>query len=254
MPWWMRSGLKKSLIGLCLLSALFVVPRSLADDLFGLSPSASEVTLSEISPTPNAIPEVSGSPSAEPLLTSPPPSIAASPTPSVSTSDLAVTPPESKTVTAPPPAPPHALSDQNMQIAVPSSVATDPRAHYAILPRISVSRVDTLLICGYSSSSAVQFSSSFPGVETSGNGSPFFRISGPTNLAIATLNGDIGARIISSSKALPGSTITLAFISLSKPSISPSFCNDGNPSNNRTISIRALNLDLNMVKDDVRLK
>jgi hypothetical protein len=31
-------------------------------------------------------------------------------------------------------------------------------------------------------------------------------------------------------------------------------CNAGSPSNTRTISFRALNVDLNMVKDGVRLK
>jgi hypothetical protein len=94
----------------------------------------------------------------------------------------------------------------------------------------------------------------FPGVEIAGSGSPYFRLSGPAHLVMAAFNSDMGARVTASSRAVPGSVVSFSFVALSKPSISQALCNDGSASNNRTISIRALNMDLNMVKDPVRLK
>ena len=93
-----------------------------------------------------------------------------------------------------------------------------------------------------------------PSVEATGNGSSAFRISGPANLVLASFNGDMGARLLSNTKAVSSSYLSLAFISLDKTSIDPALCNDGNASNTRTISFRAMNVDLNMVKDGVRLK
>jgi hypothetical protein len=155
---------------------------------------------------------------------------------------------------SPTPVPPHAISDQSMHIAVPNSVSTDPRAHSVFLPRLYVSGVDTLLVCGYTNATAVSFTQAFPGVEIAGSGSPHFRISGPAHLVMAAFNSDMGARVTASSRAVPGSVVSFSFVALSKPSISQALCNDGSASNNRTISIRALNMDLNMVKDPVRLK
>jgi hypothetical protein len=157
-------------------------------------------------------------------------------------------------MSSPTPVPPHAIADQSMHIAVPASVSTDPRAHSVFLPRLQVSGVDTLLVCGYSNATAVNFMQAFPGVEIAGSGSPYFRLSGPAHLVMAAFNSDMGARVTSSSRAVPGSVVSFSFVALSKPSISQALCNDGSASNNRTISIRALNMDLNMVKDPVRLK
>jgi hypothetical protein len=63
-----------------------------------------------------------------------------------------------------------------MNIAVPNSVSTDPRAHSVLIPKLHISGVDTLLVCGYSNASSVSFSSAFVGIESLGSGSPTFRI------------------------------------------------------------------------------
>jgi hypothetical protein len=144
--------------------------------------------------------------------------------------------------------------DQNIQIEIPTNVSIDPRAHSVYLPRLQIGKVDTLLLCGYSTATAVYFGTNLPGVESIGSGTPSFRISGPAQLVMATLNGDMGTRVVSMSKAVSSSVLSLSFIALSKTSIDQALCNDGSPSNNRTITFRALNIDLKMVKDTVRLK
>jgi hypothetical protein len=137
---------------------------------------------------------------------------------------------------------------------VPATVSIDPRAHSVFLPRLQVGKVETLLVCGYSNATGVYFGANLLGVESAGSGTPIFRIAGPAQLVMATLNGDMGARVLSTSRAVTGTAVSLSFVALSKPSIDQGLCNAGSPSNNRTISFRALNMDLNMVKDPVRLK
>lgn len=251
-----ESTMKKAIIALTVLCVFIVTPRSLAEDL--LSPLLGTVDTPVATPSaaPTNSPAPTESPTPEPSSS---PIIEASPTPAPSgTASLeapVVATTDSPTAMASPtPLPPHAIADQFMSIAVPASVSTDPRAHLVFLPRLHVSGVETLLVCGYSNASSVSFASGIPGVESVGSGSPFFRISGPAHLVMAALNSDMGARITSISRAIPGSVLSLSFIALSKPSISTNLCNDGSASNNRTISFRALNMDLNMVKDGVRLK
>jgi hypothetical protein len=141
-----------------------------------------------------------------------------------------------------------------MRLAVPASVSVDPRAHSVFLPHINVAGVDTLLICGYTSASSVNYSANFAGVESAGNGTPTFRISGPPHLVTAAFNGDMGARLISDAKAVSGSVLSFLFISLDKSSTNADLCKTGNASNTRTISFRAIKVDLNMVKESVSLK
>ncbi|CAN2212110.1 hypothetical protein MCEMRE22_01031 [Candidatus Nanopelagicaceae bacterium] len=248
--------MKKAIIALTVLCVFIVTPRSLAEDL--LSPILGTVDApgETGAPAPTDSPAPTESPTPDPS-----PSTTAAPLPAPTASSS--TPPEVPTIAtsdsptasaSPTPVPPHAIADQSMNIAVPATVSTDPRAHSVFLPRLNVNSVNTLLICGYSNASAVSFTSGFPGIESAGSGSPFFRISGPAHLVMAALNSEMGARVTSSSKAIPGSIVSFSFVALSKPSISTNLCNEGSPSNNRTISFRALNMDLNMVKDPVRLK
>lgn len=249
-----ESTMKKAIICLVVLCALIVTPRSLAEDL--LSPLVETVGAPETSPAlPPSQPEPpSPSPAPEaPAIVekvpAPPPLLTASPKP------VSLQKSESQTATSSPtPLPPHATTVQAMRIAVPAIVSTDPRARSVFLPRLQASGAETLLVCGFTNAASVNFSASLPGVESVGSGSPMFRLSGPTNLVMATLNGEMGARVTSTSKALPGSIVSLSFISLSESSLNQSLCNNGSPSNTRTISFRALNMDLNMVKDGVRLK
>ena len=251
-----ESTMKKAIIALTVLCVFIVTPRSLAEDLLSPILGTVDAPAETASPAPTDSPAPTESPAPEPTASqtiessqTPAPSGSASPEePVVATTD-SPTAMASQT-----PLPPHAIADQFMRIAVPASVSTDPRAHSVFLPRLNVSAVDTLLVCGYTNGPSVSFTSAIPGVESAGSGSQFFRISGPAHLVMAALNSDMGARITSTSKAIPGSVVSFSFIALSKPSISTNLCNDGSASNNRTISFRALNMDLNMIKDGVRLK
>lgn len=243
----------KAVIGLSLIALVFVAPRSLAEVLLnpiigtvdGLSPSTTESPTSEpaISPSPSPSPKVDPTPSPSSSAT---PSTSA---PVVHTSDSA-----SATASPSSPPPPRATASQAIHLEVPSTISVDPRAHSIFLPRIHASGAESLLICGHTNARSVNMARIDPGVAATGNGSSDFRISGPTNLAMASFNGEMGARLVSDIKAVSSSYLSLAFISLDKPSIDPALCNDGNASNTRTISFRAMNVDLNMVKDGVRLK
>jgi hypothetical protein len=239
----------KAIFGLSLIALVFVAPRSLAEDL--LSPIIGTVdgSSSQPSPTPTPDPTATSSPSASATPTP-------SPTQSNATASSApiVRASDSATASASPPPPPKATTSQAMHIEVPATISVDPRAHSIFLPRIYASGFETLLICGHTSATALNMANAGAGVESVGNGSSSFRLSGPTNSVLAAFNGDMGARLISNSKAVSGSFLSLAFISLDKTSTDQALCNDGNASNTRTISFRAMNVDLNMVKDGVRLK
>jgi hypothetical protein len=251
-----ESTIKKAIVALLILCVFIVTPRSLAEDL--LSPIIGTVDepveTQTPAPTESPSPEPTESPSPEPTES---PTTAPTLTPSVPASAKAspVASIDSPTAMAtPPPLPPHAIKDQLMRIAAPSTVSTDPRARSVFLPRLQVSGVDTLLVCGYSNATSVSFTSTVPGVESVGSGSSIFRVSGPAHLVMASLNSEMGARVVSTTKAIPGSIVSFSFVALSKPSTNEALCNDGSPSNNRTISFRALNIDLNIIKDGVRLK
>ena len=251
-----ETTIKRVIIGLVVLCVFAITPRSLAEEI--LSPVLGTVDAQvETAPeAPTAVPDPTESPTATPTSS---PTSEPSPTPiparPASLETPVISSPESLTASASPtPVPPRAIADQKMRIAVPATVSTDPRARSVFLPRLQISGVETLLICGYSTASSVNFIPGIQGVESEGSGSPSFRISGPAQLVMAAFNGDMGARITSTSKAIPGSVVSLSFIALSKPSINKELCNDGTPSNNRTISFRALSMDLNMIKDGVRLK
>lgn len=259
-----EATMKKAIIVLVVLCVFIVTPRSLAEDLLspviGMVDSPEQAAIS--SPPDLPIPAES----AEPQPGSSPTTTASlAPMPSRAPSSEAKTPAlaklgndqlaESSTVSSTSDAlPPRAIANQIIDIATPTSVSTDPRAHSVFLPFLHTGKVETLLICGQANSAAVTFHGALDGVKSVGSGSSSFRISGPANLVMAALNGDMGARLSSAAKAIPGSSLSLTFVALSKPSIEAHLCDDGSASNNRTISIRALNMDLNMIKDDVRLK
>jgi hypothetical protein len=251
-----ESTMKKAIIVLVVLCVFIVAPHSLAEDLLSPIVGTVDAPVGASSPGPTDSPAPAEAPTPDPTSSITP---EASPMPAPSGSALPEAPVvatiDSLTASAPTtPVPPVAIADQFMRIAVPASVSTDPRAHSVFLPQLNVSAVETLLVCGYTNAPSVSFTSGFLGVESAGSGSQFFRISGPAHLVMASLNSDLGARVTSTSKAIPGSVVSLSFVALSKPSISANLCNDGSPSNNRTISFRALNMDLNMIKDGVRLK
>ena len=248
-----NSRFKKALFALVIIALFAANPRSLAEDL--LNPSNSDVP-KEMAADPISPAEQESPPEPAPSE-QPSPTGSETPHPSVlpSGGSPIVQPSESATASASPtPAPPQASKSQTMRIALPGTVAIDPRAHSVLLPRLQVTGVETLLICGYSSASGVSFAASYPEVEIAGMGTPFFRISGPTQSVMATLNGDLGARVFSSSHSISNSVISMKFVALTKTSIDESLCNDGSTSNSHTISFRPLNIGLGIANGAVSLK
>lgn len=249
-----ESTTKNAIIALVVLCIFIVTPRSLAEDLLSPILGTVDAPAESPSPTPSVSPIPIESASPDPVAS---PTIDPIPTanPSTSAHSHVLIASDSPTATASAtPVPPHAIAEQDMQIGVPTVVSTDPRAHSVFLPFMHVGKVDTLLVCGYSNSAGIYFTPGFPGVLSSGSGSSYFKISGPAPSVMAALNGDMGARVVATSKAVSSSIVSLSFIALSKPSIDQALCSDGSPSNNRTITFRALSMDLNMVKDPVTLK
>ena len=182
----------------------------------------------EIAPAPAPVPSDSTSPSASP---------------SASPSKL----------------PPHAIANQTMTIRTPSVVTVDPRAGSVYLPQIAVYGVGNLLVCISSSQVAFDVSGQNQtdpkkGTLVSGDQSTFLRSSGLGSSPIALINGQNGMRAISLSGGIANKFLNLSFVALSEPSINPALCGDGSPSNNRTISIQSMGLNVDMLKGNVTLK
>lgn len=163
----------------------------------------------------------------------------------------------------PSPTPAHAIADQHMVINTPQFMAVDPRAHSVYLPQISISSNGNLLICATTNLTSLDIGQSdtpkTDGKDTSsiiiaGSNTSKLQIASVGNQAANLFNGSKGVRAYSTSRAITGSYINLQFVALSEPSVNLSLCNTGNLSNNRTIYLRGLDLDLNMVKSEVRLK
>lgn len=243
-----KSSIKRAFLGIFVLIFFIAAPRSLAEDL--LNPIIGTVNGTSDTASPSAAPSASPTqtPSAEPSAL---PAAATPASQSASIKPVAETTTASASAT---PIPPMAIETQTLRVAVPAIFSVDPRAHSVFVPQIQVSGAESLLICGYTNASSINFSNHITGVASQGSGTPTIRISGPSNLVTAAFNSEMGARLQSNSQAISGKVLSLAFIALSKPSIDPALCNDGKPSNTRTISFRAMNMDLNMVKDGVRLK
>jgi hypothetical protein len=247
----MRNGpeahIKKAMAALVILSVFILIPRSFADEL--LAPIVGIVQGPPDAPSdaPAPIPDPSVAPSPTDIA-----SPAASPTdtPSPSESGDSASPSAS-----PSPSPtPEAQADQSMRLMIPSVVSIDPRAHSVFLPMLMAGGMRTLLVCGYTNGPSLIFGAPENGALQGGSGNSTFRITGDPGTVMASLNGSMGMRAIANQSALSGSQITLHFVSLTMPSIKMELCNSGSPSNTRTISIRALGMDLNMVKDGVTLK
>ncbi|CAN2212298.1 hypothetical protein MCERE155_01033 [Candidatus Nanopelagicaceae bacterium] len=246
----------KVILGAALICVSIVGPRSWAEDL--LSPLMDTVEVSTEPSAESPSPSDSAVPSDSPTATlSSQSGTEEAPQDINSSSEMALTlePSDSATASVSPiPVPPHAIANQQMQIAVPSTISIDPRAHSTLLPRLHVNGVETLLVCGYSNSAGVHINGSIPGVESTGSGSPNFRISGPEQLVMATINGTMGARIFANSQGLQATAITFYFVAVSKSSIDQALCGEGSPSNIRRISFRALNMEVNMAKGAVGFK
>lgn len=251
------SNRKKVLLLLLPLLLLTGLPRSFAEDVIAPIIDAITAPITDQPPADTPVdPSASPSAQADPAPTdSPPP--AANPAPT-NTAATAPTPTPSPT-----PTPPHAITDQRMVINAPQSVAVDPRAHSVYLPQIAISNNGNLLICATTNLTALDIGNvdtpKPTGKETSsliinGSNSSRMQIASIGNQAAYLLNGSRGVRAYSNGRGVAGSYINLQFVALSEPSVNPSLCSSGNLSNNRTIYLRSLDLDLNMVKGEVRLK
>ena len=247
--------LKKTLVAFAALAFISVLPNSFASDVI-------EAVIEIIQPSPEqTAPEevVATTPSETPAPTSDP---TASEAP-VPESTNSAEPSESPTPTpSPTPKPPHALENQAMRIIAPSTVNVDPRARSLFLPQIYVASSGNLLICAHSNLAAfdanvgnVAAQAKGPSsLEITGAYTRSLRISALGSQAASMINSGNGLRVFSNYRALAGSYVQLSFVALSEVSADPKLCNDASPSNTRTIYLRGLGLDLNMVKGDVTLK
>ena len=235
--------IKKAMAAMVIVMVFILIPRSFAEEL--LAPIIGIVQGPTDAPTDTPAP-------------TPDPSVAPSPTdlasPAASPTDMP-SPSQSADSASPSPSPtPEAQADQSMHVMIPSVVSIDPRAHSVFLPMLMAGGMRTLLVCGYTNGPSLIFGAPENGAMQGGSGTSTFRITGDPGTVMASLNGSMGMRALSSQGGLSGSQITLRFVSLTMPSIKMELCNSGSPSNTRTISIRALGMDLNMVKDGVTLK
>jgi len=253
------SDRKKVLLLLLPLLLLTGLPRSFAEDVIAPIIDAITAPITDQPPADTPVdPSASPSAQADPVsIDSPTPTADPAPT------NTATASPTPTPTPSPTPTPPHAITDQRMVINAPQSVAVDPRAHSVYLPQISVSNNGSLLICATTNLTSLDIGygdtpksdgKDLPTLIINGSNSSRLQIAGVGNQAVFLLNGSRGVRAYSNGRGVAGSYINLQFVALSEPSVNPSLCSSGNLSNNRTIYLRSLDLDLNMVKGEVRLK
>ena len=253
------SNRKKVLLLLLPLLLLTGLPRSFAEDVIAPIIDAITAPITDQPPADTPVdPSASPSAQADPVPTDSP-----TPTADPAPTNTATASPTPTPTPSPTPTPPHAITDQRMVINAPQSVAVDPRAHSVYLPQISVSNNGSLLICATTNLTSLDIGygdtpksdgKDLPTLIINGSNSSRLQIAGVGNQAVFLLNGSRGVRAYSNGRGVAGSYINLQFVALSEPSVNPSLCSSGNLSNNRTIYLRSLDLDLNMVKGEVRLK
>ena len=260
-----RLRLRKAFIGFVALLLISQFARTMAAELIpgisapveNVAPAESPATNPTVAPTDIATNSPTFAPTDSPAPTPPP-----APTPTNSATIPA--PSDSTSPSANPSStaaklPAHAIADQRMTIHTPSVVTVDPRARSLYLPQISVLGPANLLVC--ISSSQVSFdiagqnqTDPKKGTLITGDQSTNLRASGAGSSPIALINGLNGLRAISQNTGIANKSINLSLVALSEPSLNPALCGDGSPSNNRTISIQGIGLNVDMLKGDVTLK
>jgi len=232
------------------LSAIFV-GQSLADD--AITPVADPV-VEPAAPTPTLepTPPADATPTPDPTpSTDPTPSVSASPTPSDSPS-----PTPSPTPTK---LPPHAIANQSMFVRAASAVRADPRANSVFITPIEVYAPSLILACISSGGAMLDVSikNSVNNIEPNtlvGDYSNYIRISGSSDQVMSIINSFNGLRALSFSRGIAYQHLLFRFVAISEQTLDAKLCNDGNPSNNRIISIVPFGVDLDMKKADVRLE
>ena len=223
------------------LSAIFV-GQSLADDAIPpvvdpvVAPDAPTST-SEPSPPADPAPAPETSPPADPA-----PSDSPSPTPSPSPTEE----------------PPHAIANQNMFVRAASVVRADPRAQAVFITPIEIYAPSVILACISSSGASLDVSvkNAVNDIEPDtlvGDYSNYIRISGSSEQVMSIINSFNGLRALSFSGRIVYKHLLFRFVAVSEPTLDAKLCNDGNPSNNRIISIVPFGIDIDMKKADVRL-
>jgi hypothetical protein len=265
---------QRIVMGISIIAITVALPAAFGLELVTNTQEQEQVV--EATPSPEApapTPETSGE--ATPAATSEP---TAEPTPGPTISPATEVVPTPKTTAEPTssaspepkPVPVHALANQSIYLIAPKVVSVDPRATTTTLPAITTGSSETILLCAASDKAIfhVPYVPFIPvainpkkpelGSKNSflieGQGSSQLRISGPSYAVMSAFNGGNGMRITSASRAISGSQIYLRFINMSEPTVDGAFCGRGNVSNNRSISVRALGIDLHMVKADVNLE
>ena len=249
----MKSKVSRSWAGIIIFttSAIFI-GQSLADDV--IPAPVTEI----VTETPSPEPVPSSEPST-PIETSTP---TPEPTPSTQagadTSETPTAEPTPSPSPTPTKEPPHAIANQSMFIRSTSSLRADPRARSIFITPIEIYSPSILLACVSSGNLIVDVGTKFAadGIDSdyiSGDFSNHLMITGPSSLVMTILNSFNGMRAASYSSGVVGKYIFLRFVAVSEPVLDPKLCNDGNPSNNRIISINPIGIDLDMKKADVRL-
>ena len=232
------------------LSAIFV-GQSLADD--AITPPADPV-VAPTDPTPAPDPTPPTDPTPTPTDPTPTPDPTPSVTPSASPSD-SPSPTPSPTPTK---LPPHAIANQNMFVRAASAVRADPRANSVFITPIEVYAPSLILACISSGGAMLDVSvkNSVNNIEPNtlvGDYSNYIRISGSSDQVMNIINSFNGLRALSFSRGIAYQHLLFRFVAISEPTLDAKLCNDGNPSNNRIVSVIPFGVDLDMKKADVRL-
>lgn len=255
---------RKAVIGFAALLLIGQFARTMAADLLPADPAPSESPAPTAAPsdqptsTPtDAAPSPSDSSYAGPTISPAPSNSAASPTPSDSTIPIATDSP-SPTAT-PTHLPPHAIANQAMTLRIPSVVEVDPRAHSVYLPHIDVAGPSNLLICISGPGMVFDIygqnqTDPKKGTLVIGDQTSSIQSSGIGTAPVSVVNGTAGLRVISSSGGIAGHSLHISFVALSEPSLDPTLCGAGSASNNRTILIQSIGLNVDMLKGNVTLK
>ena len=246
----MQGKVSRTYIAAFALSTIFV-GQSLADD--AITPPADPVVES-VSPAPSpdssAVIEVTPAPTTSP---SPDPSPSASDSPTPSPSD-SVSPSPSPTKL-----PPHAIANQSMFVRAASVVRADPRAQSVFITPVELYAPSLILACISSGGAMLDVSikNSVNNIEPNtlvGDYSNYIRISGSSDQVMSIINSFNGLRALSFSRGIAYQHLLFRFVAISEPTLDAKLCNDGNPSNNRIVSIIPFGVDLDMKKADVRLE
>ena len=145
------------------------------------------------------------------------------------------------------------------KLRIPSSLNLDPRAVMGTLPAIAASGSEFSLICV--SGNNVRFdvatrripdSAANDSLLLGGDLSSLLRISGKTGDALALLNSMGGLTAYSTQSGLAGKNLTISFVAMGAPDISPEFCSASK--NGASLTFRALGLELTKGVGAVKLK